>query len=52
MVGAGAFYVWAPAAALAGSLMWVSLILAGTIALLNAVVMAQLTIRNAVSGGA
>ena len=52
MVGAGAFYVWAPAAALAGSLLWVSLILAGTIALLNAVVMAQLTINNPVSGGA
>jgi APA family basic amino acid/polyamine antiporter len=52
MVGAGAFYVWAPAAALAGSLLWVSLILAGTIALLNAVVMAQLTIHNPVSGGA
>jgi APA family basic amino acid/polyamine antiporter len=29
MVGAGAFYVWAPAASLAGSLLWVSLILAG-----------------------
>jgi basic amino acid/polyamine antiporter, APA family len=52
MVGAGAFYVWAPAAALAGSLLWVSLILAGSIALLNAVVMAQLTIHNSVSGGA
>ena len=52
MVGAGAFYVWAPAASLAGSLLWVSLILAGTIALLNALVMAQLTIHNAVSGGA
>ena len=52
MVGAGAFYVWAPGAALAGSLLWVSLILAGGIALLNAVVMAQLAIHNAVSGGA
>jgi len=52
MVGAGAFYVWAPAASLAGSLLWVSLILAGTIALLNALVMAQLTIHNPVSGGA
>lgn len=52
MVGAGAFYVWAPAAALAGSLLWVSLILAGTVALLNAVVMAQLTISHPVSGGA
>lgn len=52
MVGAGAFYVWAPAAALAGSLLWVSLLLAGGIALLNALVMAQLTIHNTVSGGA
>ncbi len=52
MVGAGAFYVWAPAASLAGSLLWVSLVLAGAIALLNALVMAQLTIQNPVSGGA
>ena len=52
MVGAGAFYVWAPAASLAGSLLWVALILAGAIALLNALVMAQLTIQNPVSGGA
>jgi len=52
MVGAGAFYVWAPAVALAGSLLWVSLILAGAIALLNALVMAQLAIHNSVSGGA
>jgi basic amino acid/polyamine antiporter, APA family len=52
MVGAGAFYVWAPAASLAGSLLWVSLVLAGAIALLNALVMAQLTIHNPVSGGA
>ena len=52
MVGAGVFYVGAPAAALAGSLLWVSLILAGTIAMLNAVVMAQLTLHNPVSGGA
>jgi len=52
MVGAGAFYVWAPAAALAGSLLWVSLILAGAIALLNALVMAQLALHNPVSGGA
>jgi len=52
LVGAGAFYVWAPAAALAGSLLWVSLILAGAIALLNALVMAQLALHNPVSGGA
>lgn len=52
MVGAGAFYVWAPAAALAGSFLWVSLILAGVIALLNALVMAQLALHNPVSGGA
>jgi APA family basic amino acid/polyamine antiporter len=52
MVGAGAFYVWAPAAALAGSLLWVSLIIAGAIALLNALVVAQLALHNPVSGGA
>lgn len=52
MVGAGAFYVWAPAAALAGSLLWVSLIIAGAIALLNALVVAQLALHNPISGGA
>jgi len=52
MVGAGAFYVWAPAAALAGSLIWVSLIIAGAIALVNALVVAQLALHNPVSGGA
>lgn len=52
MVGAGVFYVWAPASALAGSLLLVSLVIAGTVALLNAVVMAQLALHNPVSGGA
>lgn len=51
MVGAGAFYVWAPGAALAGSLLWVSVIIAGTVALLNALVVAQLAMHNPVSGG-
>lgn len=52
MVGAGAFYVWSPAAQLAGSLLWVSLVIAGAVALLNAVVVAQLALHNPVSGGA
>ncbi|MFM1953345.1 MAG: hypothetical protein RL187_554 [Actinomycetota bacterium] len=52
MVGAGAFYVWTPAAQLAGSLLWVSLTIAGAVALLNAVVVAQLALHNPVSGGA
>ena len=51
MVGAGVFYVWAPAAALAGSGLIVALALAGFIALLNAVTMAQLAVSNPVSGG-
>ena len=51
MVGAGVFYVWAPAAALAGSGLLVALALAGFIALLNAVTMAQLAVANPVSGG-
>ena len=52
MIGAGVFYVWAPASALAGSLVLLSLFIAGTIALLNALVMAQLSVHNPVSGGA
>lgn len=52
MVGAGVFYVWAPASALAGSWVLVSLVIAGVVALLNALVMAQLALRNPVSGGA
>lgn len=52
MVGAGVFYVWGPASALAGSLVLVSLVIAGVIALLNALSMAQLALHNPVSGGA
>lgn len=52
MVGAGVFYVWAPASALAGSLVLLSLVIAGTVALLNGLVMAQLSLHNPVSGGA
>ena len=52
MVGAGVFYVWAPAAALAGSWLLVSLMIAGSVALVNAVTMAQLALHNPVSGGA
>lgn len=51
MIGAGVFYVWAPAAERAGSLLLVALIIAGGIALLNALVMAQLSLENPVSGG-
>lgn len=52
MIGAGVFYVWAPAAQRAGSWLLVALVIAGTIALLNALVMAQLSLENPVSGGA
>lgn len=52
MIGAGVFYVWAPAAALAGSWLLVSLMIAGSVALVNAVTMAQLALHNSVSGGA
>lgn len=52
MIGAGVFYVWAPAAERAGSWLLVALVIAGTIALLNALVMAQLSLENPVSGGA
>lgn len=52
MIGAGVFYVWVPAAQRAGSLLLLSLLIAGIIALLNAMVMAQLALQNPVSGGA
>lgn len=52
MIGAGVFYVWAPAAQRAGSWFLLALVVAGTIALLNALVMAQLSLENPVSGGA
>jgi APA family basic amino acid/polyamine antiporter len=52
MVGAGVFYVWAPAASRAGNWLLVALALAGAIALLNALSSAQLALHNPVSGGA
>lgn len=52
MVGAGVFYVWGPAASLAGEFLLVSLMIAGAIAMLNALSMAQLAMLRPVSGGA
>jgi len=51
MVGAGIFYVFAPATALAGGWVLVSLGIAGVLALLNALSMAQLSLHNPVAGG-
>ncbi len=51
MLGAGVFYVWAPAVALAGSWVLVSLLIAATVATLNGLVTAQLAIQLPVSGG-
>ena len=51
MVGAGVFYVWAPAWSLAGEWMVVSLALAATVATLNGLVTAQLAMRVPLSGG-
>ena len=52
MIGAGVFYVWAPAAAAAGSGLLIGLVLAGLIASLNALSSAQLSMSHPVSGGA
>jgi APA family basic amino acid/polyamine antiporter len=52
MIGAGVFYVWAPAAAAAGTGLLIGLVLAGLIASLNALSSAQLAMANPVSGGA
>ena len=51
MLGAGVFVVFAPAAALAGPLLAVSVALAGVIAYCNAVASAQLAARYPASGG-
>ncbi len=51
MLGAGVFYVWAPAVALAGSWVLVSLLIAAIVATLNGLVTAQLAIQLPVSGG-
>lgn len=52
MIGAGVFYVWAPAAAVAGPGLLIGLVLAGIIATLNALSSAQLAMAYPVSGGA
>jgi APA family basic amino acid/polyamine antiporter len=52
MIGAGVFYVWAPAAAAAGSGLLIGLVIAGLIASLNALSSAQLAMSHPVSGGA
>lgn len=52
MIGAGLFFVWAPAAALAGAWLPAAIALAGAIAVLNALSTAQLAMEHPVSGGA
>lgn len=51
MLGAGVFYVWAPAYEQAGSWMIVSLAIAALVATLNGLSTAQLAIQLPVSGG-
>lgn len=51
MVGAGVFYVFAPASALAGQWVLISLAIAGGLALLNALSVAQLSLHYPASGG-
>jgi APA family basic amino acid/polyamine antiporter len=52
MIGAGVFYVWAPAADAAGSGLLVGLLIAAIVASLNALSSAQLAMAYPVSGGA
>ncbi|MET0976143.1 MAG: APC family permease [Leifsonia sp.] len=52
MIGAGVFFVWAPAAAAAGGGLMIGLVLAGLVASLNALSTAQLSMAHPVSGGA
>jgi basic amino acid/polyamine antiporter, APA family len=52
MIGAGVFYVWAPAADAAGSGLLVGLLVAAIVASLNALSSAQLAMAYPVSGGA
>ncbi|RZU65940.1 amino acid/polyamine/organocation transporter (APC superfamily) [Microterricola gilva] len=52
MVGAGVFFVWAPAAAVAGSGLLIGLLIAAVVATLNALSSAQLAMAHPVSGGA
>lgn len=51
MLGAGVFYVWAPAYERAGSWLLVALGIAGVVATLNGLSTTQLAIRQPVSGG-
>ena len=51
MIGAGVFFVWAPAAAAAGSGLLIGLALAAVVAVLNALSTTQLAMANPVSGG-
>ncbi|MBB5633702.1 APA family basic amino acid/polyamine antiporter [Cryobacterium mesophilum] len=51
MMGAGVFFVWAPAAQAAGSGLIVGLVIAGLVATLNALSSAQLAMVHPVSGG-
>ena len=51
MLGAGVFYVWSPAFALAGSWLMVSLLIAGVVAALNGLATAQLAMQLPVAGG-
>lgn len=51
MVGAGVFVVWGPAAASAGRLLLVSLVVAGVVALCNATSSAQLAAQYPAAGG-
>ncbi len=52
MIGAGAFFVWAPAAAAAGELVLLALLIAAGVATLNAFSSAQLAMAHPTSGGA
>ncbi|WP_234407215.1 APC family permease [Microterricola viridarii] len=52
MIGAGVFFVWAPAAAVAGAGLLIGLVIAAVVATLNALSSAQLAMAHPVSGGA
>ena len=52
MIGAGVFFVWAPAAQVAGSWLLVGLAIAAFVATLNALSTTQLAMAHPVSGGA
>lgn len=52
MIGAGVFFVWSPAAAVAGEGLVIGLVIAAVIATLNALSSAQLAMAYPVSGGA